>query len=68
MDQEAMHQNMNSNMEENWDVDQEVYETLNKGTILEPRNLWIDRRMTWRTSSVLNQNWNEKRSMDKGST
>jgi hypothetical protein len=39
MDQEAMHQNMNSNMEENWDVDQEMYETLNKGTILEPRNL-----------------------------
>lgn len=22
MDQEAMHQNMNSNLEENWDVDQ----------------------------------------------
>jgi hypothetical protein len=39
MDQNAKHQNMNSRMEENWDADQEVYETSNKGTILEPRDL-----------------------------
>jgi hypothetical protein len=39
MDQKAKPQNMNSNMEENWDADQEVYETPNKGIILEPRDL-----------------------------
>jgi hypothetical protein len=39
MDQKAKHQSMNSNMEENWDANQEVYETPNKGTILEPRDL-----------------------------
>jgi hypothetical protein len=27
---------MHFDMEENWDVDQKVYETLNMGTILEP--------------------------------
>ncbi len=41
MDQKAKCQNMNSNLEENWDVNQKIYETPNKGTILEPRNLWI---------------------------
>jgi hypothetical protein len=30
---------MNSNLEENWDVDQKVYETLNRDTILEPISL-----------------------------
>jgi hypothetical protein len=39
MDQEAMHQNMNSNLEKNWDVNQEVYETPNMGIVLEPRSL-----------------------------
>jgi hypothetical protein len=39
MDQEAQHQNMNSNLEENQDVEQEVYETLNMGIILEPKPL-----------------------------
>jgi hypothetical protein len=33
---------MNSNLEKNWDVDQEVYETLNTSTILKPRNLRIE--------------------------
>ncbi len=34
-----MHQNMNSNLEENQDVDQEVYETPNMGIVLEPGSL-----------------------------
>jgi hypothetical protein len=33
---------MNLNFEENWNVEQELYETSNKGTILEPRSLWIE--------------------------
>jgi hypothetical protein len=39
MDQKAKCQNMNSNFEENRDVDPKIYETPNKGTILEPRSL-----------------------------
>jgi hypothetical protein len=39
-----MCQNLNSNLEKNWDVNQEVYETPNMGTILEPRNLQIEER------------------------
>jgi hypothetical protein len=34
MDWKAKHQNMNSNLVENQDVDQKVYDTPNKGTIL----------------------------------
>jgi hypothetical protein len=36
MDQEAKEQNMHFDMEENRDANQEVYETPNMGTILEP--------------------------------
>ncbi len=39
MDQKGMCKNMNSNLEENWDVDQEVYETLNRGIVLELKSL-----------------------------
>jgi hypothetical protein len=39
MNQEARRQDMNSNLEKNQDVDQEVHETSNMGTILEPKNL-----------------------------
>ncbi len=35
---------MNSNLEQNWDVDQEVYETPNRGTILEPISLQKEER------------------------
>jgi hypothetical protein len=41
MDQKAKWQNMNLDLEENRDVKQELYETSNKGTILELRRLWI---------------------------
>jgi len=41
MDQKAKRQNMNSDFTENWDAKQEMYETPNKGIILEPRSLWI---------------------------
>ncbi len=40
MDQESKHQNMNSNLKENQNAKQEVYETPNKGIVLEPRSLW----------------------------
>ncbi len=30
---------MNSNLKENWDANQEVYETLNRDIILEPKSL-----------------------------
>ncbi len=40
MDWEARQQDMNSKLEKNQDADQEVYETSNMGTILEPKNLW----------------------------
>lgn len=33
---------MNSYVEKNQNVGQELYETSNKGTILEPRSLWIE--------------------------
>jgi hypothetical protein len=39
MDQESKHQNMNSNLKENQNAKQEVYETPNKGIVLEPRSL-----------------------------
>jgi hypothetical protein len=39
MDQEANQQNMNSNLEKNWDANQEMYETPNMGMILEPISL-----------------------------
>ncbi len=41
MDKKAKQTNMNLDLEENQDVEQELYETSNKGTILEPRSLWI---------------------------
>jgi hypothetical protein len=40
MDQKAKWQNMNSNFEENQNVEQILYESLNMGTILKPRSLW----------------------------
>ncbi len=30
---------MNSNFEKNWDAKEEMYETLNRGIILEPKSL-----------------------------
>jgi len=39
MDPEVKHQNMNLDLEKNQDAEQEMYETSNRGTILEPRNL-----------------------------
>ncbi len=39
MDWKAKHQNMNSNFVENQDVDQKVYDTPNKGTILWQKSL-----------------------------
>jgi hypothetical protein len=39
MDQETRRQDMNSNLEKNQDVDQEVYETSNMSTIFEPKSL-----------------------------
>jgi hypothetical protein len=39
MDKKAKQTNMNLDLEENQDVEQELYETSNKGTILEPRSL-----------------------------
>lgn len=41
MDQEARRQNMNLNFEKNCDAKQEMYETLNRGIVLEPKSLWI---------------------------
>ncbi len=41
MDQKVKCQNMNSNLKEIRDAKQEVYETPNKGIVLEPRSLWI---------------------------
>jgi hypothetical protein len=38
MDKKSMCQNMNLKLEENQDVHHEMYETLNMGTILEPRS------------------------------
>jgi hypothetical protein len=35
---------MNSNLEKNWDVDQELYETLNRGIIFKPKNFQIEER------------------------
>jgi hypothetical protein len=39
MDQKAKQQNMNSNLEQNRDAKQELYETPNVDIVLEPRNL-----------------------------
>jgi len=39
MDPKVKQQNMNLNHEKNQDVDQELYETSNRGTVLEPRSL-----------------------------
>jgi hypothetical protein len=39
MDKKAKQTNMNLDLEENQDVEQELYETSNKGTILEPKSL-----------------------------
>jgi len=41
-----MRQNMNSNLEKNWDTKQKVYETPNQITILEPQSLQIEERPT----------------------
>lgn len=41
MDQKAKWQNMNLDLEKNRDVEQELYETSNKGIVLELRSLWI---------------------------
>ncbi len=46
MDQQAMHQNMNSNFEKNRDVDQKVYETPNMNIVLEPKSLQTKERPT----------------------
>ncbi len=46
MDQEAKWENIISNIKEHRDVDWKVYETSNKGTLLEPRSL---RREEWPT-------------------
>lgn len=42
MDQEAKQDNIVFDFEEHWNVDQEMYEMLNKGTVLEPKSLWIE--------------------------
>jgi hypothetical protein len=39
MDQEAKRQNKNSDFKENRHAKQEVYETPNKGIVLEPKSL-----------------------------
>jgi hypothetical protein len=39
VDQEAKQQNMNSNLEQNQDAKQELYEMPNMGIVLELRNL-----------------------------
>jgi hypothetical protein len=39
MDPKVKQQNMNLDLEKNQDAKQKLYETSNRGTILEPRNL-----------------------------
>jgi hypothetical protein len=39
MDQKTRRQNMNSNFEENQNVEQKLYESPNMGTTLKPRSL-----------------------------
>jgi hypothetical protein len=44
---------MNSNLEENWDANCEVYQTSNKGTVLEPKSLRIEKQpIGHRVSSI----------------
>ncbi len=47
MDQKAKWQNMNSNFEENQNVEQKLYESLNMGTILKPRSLRTKEQPAW---------------------
>jgi len=44
---------MNSNLEKNWNVHQEVYERSNRGTILEPKSLWTKKQPTWHQASLV---------------
>jgi hypothetical protein len=46
-------QNMNSNLEHNWDEEQELYEMPNISIISEPRNLWIEEWPTWHWVSLV---------------
>jgi hypothetical protein len=46
MDQEGTCKNMNSNLEKNWDVDQEMYETASRGIVLEPKILQTKKQPT----------------------
>ncbi len=50
---------MNSNLEENWDANCEVYETPNKGIVLEPKILWIEKQPTrhWISSIRVGAKW-----------
>ncbi len=47
MDKKAKWQNMNSNFEENWNVEQKLYESSNMGIILKPQSLWTKEQPTW---------------------
>ncbi len=39
--------NTDSDLEENWDVKQELYEMPNQGIVLEPRILWTKEQLVW---------------------
>jgi hypothetical protein len=54
---------MNSNFEENQNVEQKLYESPNMGTILKPRSLRT-KKTTHMTLGVFNQNWSKKISLD----
>ncbi len=47
MDPKVKQQNMNLDLEKNQDAKQKLYETSNRGTILEPRNLQTKIWPTW---------------------
>ncbi len=53
MDQKTRRQNMNSNFEENQNVEQKLYESPNMGTILKPRSLRTKKQPAWHWVSLI---------------